>query len=47
VTYTAKKKKRRKAISRFRRDVNEFCALVGFYAVLDCLTLEDGTDRLS
>jgi len=41
------KEKRRNAISRFRRNVNEICVLVGFYAFLDCLALEDGTDRLS
>jgi hypothetical protein len=46
------------AISGFRRDVGEICALLGYYAALsssvfkgqrvqDFLTLEDGTDRLS
>ena len=43
----SKKKKRRNVISRFRLDVNEFCVLVRFYMFLDCLTLEEGTDRLS
>jgi len=41
------KKKERHFNVRFRRDVNEFCVLVGFYAFLDCLTLDYGTDRLS
>jgi hypothetical protein len=36
-------------MSGFRRDVNESYAVLGFYTAsnLDCLNLEDGTDRLS
>jgi hypothetical protein len=41
-------------ISGFRRDIDEICALLGYYAassgnlffILDFLTLEDGTDTL-
>jgi hypothetical protein len=41
-------------ISVFHCNVNEICALLGFYAeqngnsvLLDCLTFGDGADRLS
>jgi hypothetical protein len=34
-------------ISGFHHHVDKICTLLGYYAVSDFLTLEDGTDTLS
>jgi hypothetical protein len=45
---TKKEKGELWAISSFRGEIDEFCALLGHYAVYkDQGILEDGTDRLS